>query len=302
MTADASHPAALPNLIIAGVHKAGTTSLYHYLGQHPDVYASPKKELQFFSRITNNGAPLPLSELAAHFRDSRGERYRMYASPDYLCARGRIAELIRETLPDVKILLILREPVDRLVSMYDRAVAHGELPEKFTFDQFVDASLEWRPEDGGTYVYTRGLQDGFYVRYLRVWKAVFHDDLKVVFFDDLKESGKALTVSVCEWLGLDTKHLDSQSFDVQNQTLHYRNKPVHRLTTRFYARTEAFWRRHYGLKSGLRSMYNRLNGGKVARRASAAALERLQRVYAPYNAELRQLLAGQKLPPWLSDS
>lgn len=299
MTAAASRPAALPNLIIAGVHKAGTTSLYHYLGRHPDIYPSPRKELQFFSRMANHGITLPLSELAAQFRHSRGERYRMYASPDYLCARGRIAELVRENLPEAKIIVILRDPVDRLVSMYDRAIAHSELPEGFSFDEFVDASLKWRPGDGGSYVYTRGLQDGFYVNYLRTWKAVFGDDLKVLFFDDLKASGKALTGLVCEWLGLDTACLDSHAFEVENRTLHYRNKQLHRLLTHVYMRTESFWRKHYELKNGIRTVYNRLNGGTAARDANTAAMEELRKVYAPYNAELRQFLAPQELPTWL---
>lgn len=302
MPDDTSQAAPLPNLIIAGVHKAGTTSLYHYLGRHPDIYASPKKELQFFSRMANHGVQLPLSELAAHFTGSGSERYRMYASPDYLCARNGVAELVRANLPKAKILVILREPVDRLVSMYDRAMAHGELPEGFSFDEFVDASLEWRPEDGGSYVYTRGLQDGFYVKYLRTWQAVFRDDLKVLFFDDLKASARELTASVCKWLGLDTRCLDVHSFGVENRTLHYRNKRLHHSLARFYARTETFWRRHYALKNALRSVYNRLNDGKAIRAENPAALDRLRKVYAPYNAELRQLLTGQELPSWLRDA
>lgn len=299
MADDASRPAVLPNLIIAGVHKAGTTSLYHYLGRHPEIYPSLKKELQFFSRMANNGIELPFSDLAAHFADAGNERYRMYASPDYLCARGRIAEMVHEALPDAKIIVILREPVDRLVSMYDRAVAHSELPEGFSFDDFVDASLNGERARSALYVYTRGLHDGFYVKYLRTWKAVFGDNLKVLFFDDLKADGKALTAEVCEWLGLDTDCLDSHSFEVENRTLHYRHKRLHKYLAAGYAKTEPFWRRHYQLKSALRSTYNRLNGTRHQRNANEAALEKLKAVYEPYNAELREFLGPQKLPSWL---
>lgn len=286
----------LPNLIIAGVHKSGTTSLYSYLGRHPEICASYKKEIRFFSGVVNSGSEPDLDEYARHFAHCHSERYRLEASPNYLYYDS-VPELIGRTLPDAKILVVLREPVDRLLSLFERA--RPELP-GLTFAEFVDASLAWQPGDGGHYVFTRGLRDGFYVKYLRKWRHVFGENLKVLFFDDLKADSLKVTANVCAWLGLDTDCLRDQCFEVENRTLQYRHAVLQKHMSRLYMRTEPFWRRHYRLKGVFKATYDILNGGKVEpRRAKAETLAKLNAVYAPYNAELRDFLGPEGLPAWL---
>ena len=128
----------LPNLIVAGVPKAGSTSLHMYLSKHPDICGSYTKEINFFSPLHRGHDLHPLSEYAGHFSHAAGERYRLESSPGYLYGRG-IANGIRETLgEDVRIIVVLRNPVERVMSFYNRAVGQLKLPPDYSLEQFID--------------------------------------------------------------------------------------------------------------------------------------------------------------------
>jgi hypothetical protein len=111
---------ALPNLVVIGAMKAGTTSLHRYLGRHPDVAMSERKELDLFVRPDWRER---LAWYRAHFPAEapwRGE-----SSPNY-AKRRRFPDVparIAEALPDVRIVYILRDPVERIVSHYVHLVA-----------------------------------------------------------------------------------------------------------------------------------------------------------------------------------
>ena len=106
----------LPNFLIIGAQKAGTTSLFHYICQHPQVFTNNIKEIHFFDRHYQLSANWYRSHfpLAGRLRPGScmGE-----ATPYYLChphAPGRIAAL----LPKVKLIAVLRNPVERAISHY----------------------------------------------------------------------------------------------------------------------------------------------------------------------------------------
>ena len=111
----------MPNVLVIGAMKAGTTTIYQYLRQHPDIFMSPVKEPQFFSgrpscewkgpdpRVARGRS---LDEYQALFAGARGERMRGEASPVYLCDPAAV-ESIHRHVPDVRLIAILRQPVDR---------------------------------------------------------------------------------------------------------------------------------------------------------------------------------------------
>src|SRR5262245_10433773 len=135
----------LPNFFLIGARKAGTTSLYHYLDQHPDIYLSPLKEPTYFAPEAVQPSTAEESELRAWiagpmlekrqhgtvrdwadyvqlFRNARSEKAIGEGSVAYLgstTAPGRI----KAFNPDARVLVILRNPVDLLFSFYKKA--HG---------------------------------------------------------------------------------------------------------------------------------------------------------------------------------
>lgn len=120
---------ALPNVIVIGAMKCATTAVHHYLDAHPDVSMTRVKEINFF-----NGAPIaPHGDRDTWWRTgqwhrgvdwyaslfdpgapARGESSPGYTSPDH----PEVAERMAETVPDVRLVYLVRDPVDRAVSQF----------------------------------------------------------------------------------------------------------------------------------------------------------------------------------------
>ena len=135
---------AKPNFFIVGAPKCGTTSLHEYLQRHPDVFMPFYKEPHYFgsdlegSRFRQfRGQPERYLKL---FRDARGEQRIGESSPWYLSSR-RAAEEIHAYEPQAKIIIMLRNPVDMMYSMWSQFRYSGnEQIETF------EAALEAEPE------------------------------------------------------------------------------------------------------------------------------------------------------------
>lgn len=163
----------MPNFFLAGAPKAGTTSLYHYLSQHPQIYMSPIKEPCYFASefrpencakalqpaVERNQRDLrkyldgPMRELRFGgvvtdwqdyqrlFQPVRSQTAVGEASPGYLWSESA-ARNIHGKIPDAKILLILRNPADRAFSQYLHQVTVGGI--RLTFRQQLHACLQNR--------------------------------------------------------------------------------------------------------------------------------------------------------------
>ena len=127
----------LPNALIIGAQRCGTGSLYKYLGAHPCVVPSLRKETEFLSRRFSMG----LGWYRAHFpTQSRPlppfRPFTFEATPDYLF-HPRAAERAAALVPDVKIVVLLRDPVERAYSQYRHMVRLGF--ETLPFDAALEA-------------------------------------------------------------------------------------------------------------------------------------------------------------------
>ena len=113
----------MPNLIIIGAIKSGTTSLHHYLSLHPEVAMSTPKELHFFSLDRNWKRGLAWYE--GHFK--REAKIRGESSPSYTRypLLTQTPERMYSVIPQAKLIYILRDPVTRLVSEYRQRLADG---------------------------------------------------------------------------------------------------------------------------------------------------------------------------------
>jgi Sulfotransferase domain len=114
-----------PDFLVIGAMKAGTTSLYQHLRAHPDVFMPATKELHFFPADKNWTRGMAWYE--AQFAGSESSRVRGEASPSYSQADQfpGVAARVAETLPDVKLVYLVREPVARMQSMYLHQLASG---------------------------------------------------------------------------------------------------------------------------------------------------------------------------------
>jgi hypothetical protein len=297
----------LPNLIMAGVPKAATTSLFAYLSAHLDICASSIKETQYFLPIRYGSNELaPIEEYEKFFATCGDVRYLMEATLGYIYGGRSLAEAIQSTLDNPKIIFMLRNPVERAFSFYKFEKGELRLGQGMTFDEYLhrcraipDAELEKR--ENNTYWAIGG---GMYAKYLPGWYEVFDaSQIKVVFQENLSTGPTTFLTDICEWLGLEHEQfLRSLDITRENKSVNYRNKSLQYVALHINWGLESFWRSNPWLKKRLRAMYYAVNGTPHTERMSEDARAQLDRLYQPYNHALAALLSDhgvQNLPGWL---
>jgi len=205
----------LPTFLLIGTAKAGTTSLYHYLRQHPDVFMPEVKEPRFFAYVDDppamvgpgdaasneeSGAVYTLEEYRALFPESIGASAVGEASVNYLYSETAPAR-IHEHLPDVQLIAVLRNPIDRAYSHYLHLLRAGREPLQ-DFQAALEAEEERRREGWEwSWHYTRM---GFYHEQLSRYLDHFdREQLSVYLFDEFKADNLGVTRDIYRSLGVD---------------------------------------------------------------------------------------------------
>jgi hypothetical protein len=196
----------LPDFLVIGAQKAGTTALYAYLRWHPGITGPSWKEVSFFDRHWWRGERWYRGQFPMRVQGRLvGE-----ASPSYLF-HPLAPERVRTLLPDVKLIALLRDPVARAYSHYQHEVALGREP--LSFADAIQAEEErMRGEverlTADPRAFSRAWWDhtyvarGRYAEQLERWLAVFgRDRLLVVRTEDLGENPAETYASVLEFLG-----------------------------------------------------------------------------------------------------
>ena len=136
----------LPNLIVIGAMKCGTTSLHFQLRRHPEIEMTLEKELNFF--IEQKNWPRGVAWYASRFRG--GTAIRGESSPNYASASHYpgVARRMASIVPDARLVYLVRDPIDRLISHWIHEIGEGEsrpLEEVARAEtRFLDRSLYWR--------------------------------------------------------------------------------------------------------------------------------------------------------------
>jgi hypothetical protein len=291
----------LANLVVIGVNKAGTTSLFDYLGRHPDIGLSDVKELRYFSPL-RYGEPLePLTSYAQHFGHCLDERYAVEATPSYFYGGRPLARTMQRTCGSVRVVLSLREPADRCWSWFQFMKSRTRIPKDLEFDDYLDRCEQMRSarvdEKYENQPYW-GLRGSCYSDWLDEWIDEFGDRLRLVFFDDIVTDPRLVMEGLFDWLGLDAGRAQTDGLEPANKTEQYRNRTAQRTALAVNRRGERFFRRHPRLKRGLRSGYYAVNRASPEGTMTQASRRRLDRFYGPYNARLETQLArlGLELP------
>lgn len=171
----------LPNMLLAGAPRCGTTALFRLLRGHSEIFIPNEKELWFFFNdyLWENG----LEWYKAQFADHGGSKVVAEATPLYFCC-PECLERIRCTLPDVKILLSLRNPVDRALSHYWMNVRKSKekLCLKEAFESDVAGKRAWKMEKGALNYFSMGRYD---VHLAKIYDLFGVDRTHVVIFEDL---------------------------------------------------------------------------------------------------------------------
>ena len=202
---------ALPDFVVIGAQKSGTTTFYRDLIRHPHIGRSTKKEVHFFDHNFDEGlgwymAHFPAPEMKDGLRTITGE-----ASPYYL-AHSLAPERASKVVPQAKLISLLRNPVDRAYSHYQHAVRYGRDP--LSFEDAIEAEEERMREERERILAEHGfiptipgrrsyLARGVYVDQLLEWNKFFDQDQMLAlkaedYFGDPPGSMK----TVLDFLGL----------------------------------------------------------------------------------------------------
>jgi hypothetical protein len=195
----------LPTFVIGGAPKSGTTALWGMLREHPDVFMTAFKEPHFFTREVSEPAPgvrivgRPRPDSYARgmdwyeslFEGGEGRAARGEASTHYLCARDA-PELMERHVPGLRIIFVLRQPVDRAYSHYWHYRKNGHrLP---PFEAILDDDPQLRYLD---YV-------SRYAEHLQRYREAFGPErVYVATFDDFRADPARTYREVCRFIGVD---------------------------------------------------------------------------------------------------
>ena len=127
-----------PNLFVAGVPKAGTTSLFYYLALHPAVFPSSRKEPGFFHPFKIKDMDANLEAYKKFFTGHSGQKYAIEATPGYFYGGKETANAINKYSPESKIIIVLRNPVQRLFSFYKYKKSLGHIDGNLNFESYIN--------------------------------------------------------------------------------------------------------------------------------------------------------------------
>jgi hypothetical protein len=296
----------LPNFLIIGAAKSGTTSLHEYLGQHPQIYMSPLKETNFFAfdgdrpnfggpdaDVFNRDCVYRMENYVRLFEGRTDEIAAGESSPRYLGAEGA-ASRIKRCIPDAKLIAILRNPADRAFSAFSMRKRDGWEP-CATLDEAIADEPRRIEERWGSGIY---LRHGFYAKLLQPYFEHFgRDQIRVYLYDDLVAAPDLLLENLFGFLGVDRRFrpITARKLNVSGVI----RNPVMRM----------IWTRTHPLQKTIRPFLP-----KSARAAVSRFFTGLEKVRVPfppeqrerlvdhYREDIRQLqgLIGRDLSAWLT--
>lgn len=231
----------LPNFLIIGAAKAGTTALYKYLQQHPQIYMTPTKETNFFAfegeAVDFQGigdialkdfSITDLKSYQAQFAGVTTEKAIGEACPSYLYY-PQAASRIKKYVPDARLIVILRNPIERAYANFLHTVRDDREPH-------TDFALALQDEAvriaNGWEWFWHYIQVGFYGKQLQHYYETFpHCQIKVYLYEDLKANAIALLQDIFRWLEVDDTFVPNMALR-PNKSGMPKNKLLHQILTK----------------------------------------------------------------------
>jgi hypothetical protein len=296
------------HVIIAGVPKAATSSVFSYLSAHPEVCGSSVKETAFFEKHASGDLDEDRSTYLRFFRHGQQQAHILVeASSGYVTCDDQVLKAIRDTLPGVRLLFILRDPVERLYSYYHFQVAQLRIPASVTFESFISLCRKHSDQGGNPVqvkfnpIHLESLRAGRYGEHLNRFIRLFGKHrVKIQFYEDLAADPKGFMSQLSEWLCIDPVFYEAYPFRRVNVTFYSRIETLHNLAMWADRTLEHCLRQRPRIKRILVSCYKSLNQAKAGYPPmSPPVRRRLESYYAESADALRSLVPDEPWPSWL---
>lgn len=280
----------VPNFICLGAPRAGTTWLHEWLSQHPGVFV-PQKEIHFFIKI--------------HGRDFYEEKgvswyWRLFESAKPNQATGDIAagylrsskarDRIKVTAPDARMIIMIRNPVERIWSDYQYRLANRSFDG--SFDEFL------KNKKG-----IRALKDGCYAEQINLWMSVFKKErFHFVVLDDVELDRQYEISKICRFIGVgdfvpvDSARRVNEAKKVRSRWL----AVIYNKTAQFAMKYDLNFLRSLFRKLGLKHFYGIVNKAQTKKSEMTKAQRDFLNSYYRKDIEELEILLGRDLSRWCS--
>jgi len=273
----------LPNFLVVGAQKCGTTTLYDILNEHPEANMSSVKEINFFS--FDNKYRKGLSYYTSYFKKPlKNHKVTGEVSPGYMNYPG-VAAKIHRNLGEVKIVMILRDPIQRAYSQYWDNRRH--LKEHLTNEEIIEEYLSTEYEASSKGYFSRGIYINYIEEYLKYFS---RDKIHIMILEDLIKTPRKELGELYDFLEIDKseqflklpKQSNSSMIWVNPLYDFFLKNPGYTRFIPFHARRLFF----FGTKRAYK--YRLLNQENI---------KTLRAFYKPWNRKLESFL-GRKLTGW----
>ena len=199
----------MPDFLIIGAGKSGTTAILYFLGQHPKIFFPTRKEPNFFALEGVDVDSYEFKESSEYhkrsidnlpdyldlFRSARPDQVVGENSNQYLYSNEAI-ESIKKYVPEAKLIALIRHPAERLISRYNHLERDNSVPDGGFEAIFDRSSIWWKRPDL--------LFEGFYGAHLEKYYQNFDkDQIKVILYDDFKADNEGVIRDLCSFIGVD---------------------------------------------------------------------------------------------------
>jgi Sulfotransferase domain len=302
----------LPNVVIAGAPKCGTTSLFAWLVAHPEVCGSSVKEPCYLLdpddplfKVKSNLRDHGLAGYQSYFEgcEGTGAKVVLEATPVYIYQRTA-PQVLAGFDPVPQIVFVFRQPSARAYSHFTfLRDSHARIGADMRFGDFVEL-VSTGDERVPKYGHAKDvIAHSRYVEYLPAWLERFPPShLHYFLFEDLQRDPRAFARTVAERLGIDSSFYDSYTFPRKNRTIRIRNQWVHNVRRGIGRRLPASTRKR--LKAATAGAYAFVNVDRSPVRRSSEDeqfLAELDREFEPYNKRLADV-TGLDLTAWAQAS
>ncbi|MGF1582144.1 MAG: sulfotransferase domain-containing protein [Gemmataceae bacterium] len=294
----------LPNFVVIGAAKSGSTFLSHCLEDHPEIYLHPQEMPVFESPDWEEQGIIYLHSLF----DGRREKHLGVTRPSYI-GKPEVPERISNYLPEARLIAVLRNPIDRAVSSYYHNMIYGFLPVR-ELERGMRLLLE------GKYATTHPrsaevLENGMYYKYLSQYRDYLDQGkLLVVYHEEVSANPVKVVQGIYQFLGVDASYVPSV-LGTRPQAVQYnmhrvrlmalRNNMAHEYNKE---RTRLWEQPLRGMKGCLVKLIDRFDGAILAKvwentkpKPSQALRNALKAVYQS-DMEKLQTLLGRNLCHW----
>lgn len=296
-----------PNFLIVGAAKAGTTSLYEYLKDHPDIFLSNPKEPTFFpfagepKPTYTTGRPVNFvtdeDQYFSLFENSGNKKCIGEASTPYLYLHDKSIQNIKKIVPNykaMKIIIILRNPTDRAFSQYMHK--RRECVESLTFSEAIEQEVA-------------RIKNNAHIDFHYTQRSLYHDSVKafmdefdqvlVCFYDDLKNNPANFVKKVLRFLDVEAEYLPA-TFATFNESGIPTNPFFRKLLIKeFPGKTILKKLIPLNIKA---KIFKKIRSGKVIKMYIEAADKELLNIKFKNDLSKLKLLLDGDLPIWLNSA